>query len=533
VLGELRVSDLGVIDDLAVVLGPGMTAVTGETGAGKTLLVDAIELLLGATADPVLVRPGATEAVVEGRFVRDGAGGEVVLTRVVPAAGRSRAYVDGRMVAAAQLAEIGTALVDLHGQHAHQSLLSPSAQTAALDAAAGLSGDRVGKARRVVRAIAAEQQAMGGDARTRARELDLLGYQLDEIEAAALDDPGEEDALRAEEELLADASGLREAAGGAWEALAGDDGVVDRLGAVVAGLAGRSPLAALEGRLRAAGSELSDVAREARSLAEGVQDDPERLAAIGARRQRLADLRRKYGEDLQAVIAYREETRRRVEDLRSHDRKVAQLEQSRAAAARELTAAEEELWLARRAGAPVLAGRVEARLQELAMPRARFSVDVGPDPGREKVTWLLGANPGEPLLPLAKVASGGELARTMLAVRLALGTAAGAGGPSTLVFDEVDAGVGGEAALAVGRALADLATASQVLVVTHLPQVAAFADRQLVVSKSEAGGRTVAQVRPVDGQERIVELSRMLSGSPDSETARRHAEELLSRAASR
>jgi DNA repair protein RecN (Recombination protein N) len=266
-------------------------------------------------------------------------------------------------------------------------------------------------------------------------------------------------------------------------------------------------------------------------LAENLEDDPDRLAEIGTRRQLLGELRRKYGATLAEVIAFREETRARVAELGSHDARAAALDRERTEAEAELAAAELELWEARRAAAPGLATAVEAELQELAMPRARFVVEVAPEPPGDTVTWMLGANPGEPVLPLAKVASGGELARTMLAVRLASRPAEqqrlNSAGPMTLVFDEVDAGIGGEAAVAVGRALAALGTQHQVLVVTHLPQVAAFADRHLVVRKDVQGERTVATVHEAVDQERVVELSRMLSGSPGSKTARLHARELL------
>ena len=544
-LVELRVSDLGVIEDLTLVLGAGLTALTGETGAGKTLIVDAIQLLTGGPADTSLVRPGAAEALVEGRFTggrlsADEEDAEVILSRVIPAAGRSRCYINGRMVSMAQLAETGRQLVDIHGQHAAQSLLSPAAQRDALDAAGRIDTSEVERCRRRVRELHAVQAGLGGDARARARELDLLSYQLAEIEAASVEDPDEDRRLLEEEEALADAAGLVEAAGAAWQALAGDDGVVEQLGAVVAATATRRSLASLHARLAGLQEELSDAAAEARSLAETVEGDPARLAAIGERRRVLTELRRKYGGSLAEVLAYRDELRKSVGELMSHDERAAAVEAELAAAEQELAAANERLWRERVAAAPGLSRAVEAELHRLAMPRARFEVEVGPDPQQETVTWLLGANPGEPMLPLAKVASGGELSRTMLAARLVVGNAsdgggdrsAGKQGPGTLVFDEVDAGIGGEAATAVGGALAAIAAASQVLVVTHLAQVAAFAGSQLTVSKEVEQGiggaeRTVARARPVEGAERVVELARMLSGRPDSESARRHAEELL------
>jgi DNA repair protein RecN (Recombination protein N) len=563
-LTEIRVVSLGVFADLTLVLGPGMTALTGETGAGKTLVVEAIELLLGGRADPVLVRPGDEQASVEARFSVAGNGGDacdggddLILSRTVPASGRSRAHVNGRMAPLAELAKAGERLVDLHGQHDHQSLLSPAVQRAALDRFGAIDHGPVAAARAAIRANEQALAAIGGDARARAREIDLLRFQISELDAAALDDPLEEQALTVEEDRLADASAHREAAAAACFVLSGDGGAGDRLGEAVAALAGRPPLAAVGDRLRAAASELADAAGDLRDMAEQLEDDPERLAAVRARRQLLRELRRKYGEGLADVIAYRSDANARLDELVSHEARVAELEQERATRQAALERAEDALGGSRRSAAPALAAEVERCLHHLAMPRARFRVCVGADRAGDEVTWLLGANPGEAVLPLSKVASGGELARTMLAVRLALGPGVGRIGPvppageldgssavvtgdppaardrPTLVFDEVDAGVGGEAAVAVGRALADLAEHHQVLVVTHLPQVAAFADQQIAVRKDEAGGRTVAQATVLGRQARVVELSRMLSGQPDSATARRHAEELLATAAKR
>ncbi|HET6964694.1 MAG TPA: hypothetical protein VFH58_07960, partial [Acidimicrobiales bacterium] len=430
----------------------------------------------------------------------------------------------------------GRALVDIHGQHAHQYLLSPSAQRSALDRAAGIDTAEIDGWRRTVRELTAARVELGGDPRERARQIDLLSYQLSEIDSAGLADPEEDTGLQQEEELLADAAGLVETAGTAWEALAGDGGLVEQLGAVVSATASRRPLAALHARLAGLQEELADVSAEARRLAETVEDDPGRLAAIGERRRTLTELRRKYGGTLGEVIDYREELRGRLDELASHDQRAAHLEAELDRAGKELAVAYERVWEARRTAAPKLARGVEQHLQSLAMPRARFSIEVGPDPAQEQVTWMLGANPGQPLLPLAKVASGGELSRAMLATRLVMGPGGGSdqSGPSTLIFDEVDAGIGGEAAIAVGRALAALARGNQVLVVTHLAQVAAFADSQLTVTKDVVGGpegdRTVATARRVEGEARVVELARMLSGRPDSESARRHAEELLAAA---
>jgi DNA repair protein RecN (Recombination protein N) len=527
-LVELAVSDLGVIAELSLVLGPGTTALTGETGAGKTLVVGAIELLVGGRADTGVVRPGASEARVEGRFL-DG-DDEVVLARVVPADGRSRAYVDGRLAPVSALAERGRELVDLHGQHTHQALLGAATQRQGLDRWAGVDLDPLEAARARVATIDEALAALGGDARARAREVDLLRYQLDELESAGLDDPDEEAALAEREAVLADATAHREAATVGHLALTEDGGALDAAGVAVAAVAGRAPYEGLEQRLRSVVAELSEAAADLRAAGEAIEDDPEALEAVRARRHLLRELRRKYGDTLGEVIAFRDEVALRLEELESHEARAAELERRRAAALDEVATAAAVVAARRREAAPALAAAVEERLRELAMPRARVEIEVGGDDPADEVRFLLAANPGEPALPLAKVASGGELARTMLALRLAL-SGQGAGPAGTLVFDEVDAGIGGEAALAVGRALAALGADHQVLVVTHLPQVAAFADAQVAVSKEESGGRTVASARTVDSGDRVVELSRMLSGQPGSELAREHAEELLAVAA--
>lgn len=523
-LTELSIRNLGVIESLDLVFGPGMTALTGETGAGKTMVVEAIELLLGGRAEAVLVRPGAAEARVDGRFVAGD--DEVVLSRVVPPNGRSRAYVNGTMAPVGGLAEAGGGLVDLHGQHSHQSLLHTAAQRAALDSFAGIDLTPLADARDRVRAIDAALAALGGDERARAREIDLLRFQVAELEAARLADPDEDERLSQEEDRLADATAHREAGAAAYEALAGDGGASDALGAALSALAHRAPLAEHHQRLHALAAEAAELARDVRAAAEALEDDPERLAAVRERRQLLSDLRRKYGETMADVLAYFAEASDRLAELEGHDERAAALDAERAAAVEAVAREEAKVRAARTGAAPRLAAAIEERLHELAMPRARFEVEVDEDGPGDRVTFLLGANPGEPALPLAKAASGGELARTMLAARLVL-----TGAPATLVFDEVDAGIGGEAAVAVGRSLAALAAkGSQVLVVTHLPQVAAFADQQVAVWKDERDGRTIASAKPLDDAERVVELSRMLSGQPESAAARGHAEELLAAA---
>jgi DNA repair protein RecN (Recombination protein N) len=529
VLVELRVIDLGVIADTHLVLGEGMTVITGETGAGKTLLVEAIDLLVGGRADPTLVRPGAAEAVVEARFAWDDE--EVVVARVVPAQGRSRATLNGRMATAGELAELGARLVDLHGQHAHQSLLSATVQRDALDRFAGAPAleprARHREARAARRAVEAQLAELGGDARARAREIDLLRFQAEEIDAAEIGDADEDDRLAAEADVLADAGSHRDAASRAVAALS--DGVGDGLGEAIAALGPKGPFGDVADRLRILQEEAAALGAELRDRGEQITDDPDRLAAVHERRRLLGELRRKYGEDLGAVLDYRKEVAARLAELEGWEGRAAALEQDAARHDREAAAAATALSKARREAAARLGPAVTEPLRQLAMPRAEFAVQVDEaepsDDGADAVTFLLSANPGEPALPLARVASGGELARTMLAVRRVLSEA-----PPTLVFDEVDAGIGGEAGLAVGALLAAVGADHQVLCVTHLPQVAAWADHQIVVAKHEVDGRTVSVAQPVIKAARVTEVARMLSGTP-SDSARKHAKELLANAA--
>ena len=524
VLTELHIENLGVIATLDLVLGDGLTVLSGETGAGKTMLVEAINLLVGGRADGTLVRPGSAEARVEGRFVVGD--DELVLARVIPADGRSRAYVNGRLATVTILAEEGVRLVDLHGQHAHQSLLGAAAQRSALDHFAKIDLSPLRSARATLTEVEALQAALGGDERARAREMDLIRFQVAELESATLDDPEEEAQLEATETLLAGALEHREAAERALAALVDDGAALDSLGAAIAALSHREPFEGEITRLRALVNEMTDAAGELRRRAESIDEDPERLASVRARRQQLRDLSRKYGATVTEMLTYYAETCARLDELTDLEHRAAGLDAERAAAQQRLHEVETAVGTARRLGAPELARLVAEHLQELAMAKARIDVTVGSDPGDE-VTFLLGANAGEPSLPLARVASGGELARAMLALRLVLTEA-----PDTLVFDEVDAGVGGSAALAVGAALARLGARHQVLCVTHLPQVASQADHQIVVSKSVIDGRTFAAAETVTGDRRIDEISRMLAGRADSDAARRHAEELISAAES-
>ncbi len=519
-LHELHIEDLGVIRSLALVLGDGLTVLTGETGAGKTMLVEAISLLVGGRADPSMVRSGAKEARVEGRFVVGDT--ERVLARVIPVEGRSRAYVDGRLATVATLAEHGARLVDIHGQHAHQSLLAASTQRAALDRFSGVDLAPLRASRARLTEIDASLAALGGDARTRAREMDLLGFQCGELDAAALDDPDEERQLQSDEDVLADAVAHREAAATAVAALHDDGGALDVLGASIAALAGRTLFEGLLQRLKALSVELADVAADVRGLAERIEEDPTRLMDLRERRQLLRNLRRKYGDSLADVIHFRDTTRAQLHKLQGYEQSVRQLEEERTTALAEERHAAAVVGASRRNAAAELAAAIQHHLHTLGMSRAELVVSVGDEDPGDDVVFLLAANPGSTPLPLAKVASGGELARAMLALRLVLIEA-----PDTLVFDEVDAGIGGSAATAVGMALAALGDEHQVLVVTHLAQVAAVAKSHVAVSKCVIDNITTAEARVVHTDDRVTEVARMLSGEPDSATARSHASELL------
>jgi len=531
VLTELHIENLGVIERAALVFGGGVTALTGETGAGKTMLVEAIDLLVGGRADTSIVRTGADQARIDGRIEVATTNGteEIVLTRVIPSVGRSRAYIDGRPATVTRLAEITNEVIDLHGQHAHQSLLSTATQRAALDEFGQIDLAPLRSARARLTELDAELATLGGDQRARAREIDLLRFQVGELDAAGVVEADEDLELAREESLLADAVAHRHAGAAALELLRRDGGAGDALTEASAALGDREPYNDLIERLHGLNAELDDVAAELRARSEDIDENPERLAEIRIRRQLLADLRRKYGADLAEVMTFHAEAEQRLGELENYDRRAAELDSARTSAVEVEREAAGAIGQRRRAVAPVLASAVEDRLRALAMPDAAIGIEIGDgpddDPG-DSVRFLLSANPGSAMLPLSRVASGGELARAMLALRLTLSLASGRRRASTLVFDEVDAGIGGSAAAAVGRALADLGDHHQVLVVTHLPQVAACATRQLVVAKTVHGGATFTSVEAVAGDERVAEIARMLAGT-ETPAAVEHARDLL------
>ena len=526
-LVELSIENLGIIQSARLTFHDGFTVFTGETGAGKTMLVEAINLVCGRRAETGVIRDGADEASVEARFVRMGDDGEeeVILSRTIHREGRSRAYINGRMATVSALGELGEELVDIHGQHAHQRLLSAAAQRDALDVFGRVDRSQLVSAREAVTHIDAMLGALGGDEKSRAREIDLLSFQCDEIESARIANPDEDLELSREEDVLSDVVKHQESIVRAVAALSGDAGALESLGEAMRALASMDSLGGLPERLAGVTAEASDIAAELRTVGEGIEENPERLEEIRVRRQLLRDLMRKYGDTLSDVMAFGSEARARLDELTSYAERVAQLESDREKALKELHVAQRRVGDARRAVATDLAQKVQEKVRLLAMSHAVVQVSVGDaasDPAGESVVFLLSSNPGSAPQPLSKVASGGELARVMLALRLVLSD-----DPATMVFDEVDAGIGGSAAVAVASALRELGSRHQVFAVTHLAQVAASAHHHVTVSKSVRSGRTFGSAQSVSVDDRPAEIARMLSGGVADDSALAHAHDLL------
>lgn len=574
-LTELTIRDLGVIPESTVEFSPGLTVLTGETGAGKTMVVTGLRLLSGARADAGRVRTGSAKALVEGRVATDDLSaplaravdavldecggerdenGEILLARQVSAKGRSRAWIGGRGTPAASLAAVAASVLAIHGQNDQLRLLGGGEQIAALDR---FGGDRVTPLYDAYRDVRARWRAAAKDLAERtskrremAMRADQLTFALEEIDAVD-PEPGEDAELAATIRRMQDLDGLREAAAVAWAAIdgpaavgaaaaggaaGGDDaeGAADLLGRARHALsaAGDSELTDLAERVGELTSGLSEVSAGLGAYLESLPEETDSLDDLLARQAEIRNLTRKYAPDIDGVLAWRDKARRKLgtldvsgEALDALAAEVAGLEKKVRAAAKKLTAARTTL-------AAELAERVSAELRGLAMPTTSLVVDVadagtfGPM-GADDVSFLLSAHEGAEPRPLAGSASGGELSRVMLALEVVL--AEGDGG-RTLVFDEVDAGVGGRAAVEIGRRLARLADRNQVIVVTHLPQVAAYADTHLHVAKDVADGGVVSGVGELDRGHRIEELARMMAGLDDTESGRAHATDLLEKA---
>ncbi|GAB2686841.1 DNA repair protein RecN [Nocardia thraciensis] len=582
-LTEIRIDGLGVISTATAHFHEGLTCLTGETGAGKTMVVTSLHLLGGARADAGRVRQGAARAVVEGRFtvedVHDGArdevakvlesagaqrddDGSVIAVRTVGSDGRSRAHLGGRAVPAAVLGDFTAPLLTVHGQNDQLRLRRPEQQLRALDQFAGGPIDGLLRKYQLARRtwLQAREELMERTARGRelALEADRLKYSLDEIDAIA-PEPGEDERIVAEVRRLSDLDSLREAATAAHDALAGaadasgeGAGALDMLGTARARLdaAEDHALADLSPRLGEAISVVADLTTELSTYLSDLPSDPSALDSLLNRQAELKTLTRKYAPDIDGVLAWADDARGRLDSLDVSDEALAALRKEVEAGAEQVRETAKKLTAARTKAAKKLAAAVSAELSGLAMGRAKLEVAVRPVPaaavdsapitvggkelhagstGVDEVEFRLSAHSGAQSLPLSKSASGGELSRVMLALEVVL---ASSDHGTTMVFDEVDAGVGGRAAVEIGRRLARLARTHQVIVVTHLPQVAAFADTHLVVDKVDDGKGVNSGVHALATDERVKELARMLAGLDDTETGRAHAEELLETARS-
>jgi DNA repair protein RecN (Recombination protein N) len=541
VLEELHVKDLALIDEAWLELGSGMTVLTGETGAGKTVLVGALKLLLGERADATLVRSGAAEALVEGRFTLNGR--ERFARRRLTVEGRSKCYLDGEMATVTALDEALGASVDLHGQHEHQALLHPARHVGYLDRFIGApAGDTLAAYRDAwAAAVRARQDAerLAAALRDRDTRMDGLRWTVEEIDSVA-PKPGEDIDIEARLPRMRHAEKLTEASAAAFNALRGDGRASDALGEALAALhaaGGLDPsLDAMAGDLSASIAAVDDVGTRIRDYGESIDYDLAALNEAEARLSALTSLKRKHRTSLDDVFAARESAAAELDALEAGEAGLEAAREAVRVAETALREAGEALAAVRESAAPRFTEQLAAAASDLALPGAVFEVSIAPSEfeawtadGPHKVEFLFSSSAGEPPRPLARIASGGEVSRVMLALKGVLGEADLV---PVLVFDEIDAGIGGATALAVGRRLAQLARGRQVLVITHLAQVAAYADAHLVVEKSEVDGRAVTRVRPVAGEERVVEVARMLSGS-DSDTGLAHARELLSTASTR
>lgn len=547
-LRELVVNNFAIVDRLELSLGPGLTCLTGETGAGKSIMVDAISFLLGGKPGPGIARDGADTSVEAQFWLPDGGpasaildaqglggAGELVLRRVITASGRGKVYVNGSLANVSVLQELGEHLVDLHGQHEHQSLLKVDSHVELLDEHLKL-GDARRRARAAYDAVAgirARVEELSGREREIAQREDMLRFQMSEIDSAAPVD-GEVEELTDERAKLAHVDRLTALAHQALDALKESErSAVELVGEsaeAVRGIVQLSPAQADTLRLiESAGISLAEAAASLRDFAYTLEADPDRLTDVESRLELIKTLGKKYGDTIADILEYRDRAAEELEGLERMGEDISSLGAKLAEAEAELNAAAGVLSKARAAGAKGFEDRVAAELSDMGMPKAVFRVGISPlgrtgPKGSDRVEFLFSANPGKEPFPLAKIASGGELSRVMLALKVLL---TGAGGVPTLVFDEVDSGVGGVTAGAVGRKLKAAADGRQVLCVTHLPQIASMAAEHYTVEKSVGTTGVEVTVRRLDKKQRVDELARMLGGEEGSATASAHAEELV------
>lgn len=567
-LTELSVQNFALAEKLRLEFGPGLNLLTGETGAGKSILLDALGMVLGERTGSEAVRHGADKARVEAAFTVEAADarlqsaldahgievedGLLLLSRELSHAGKGSVRINGRPATVAMLKSIGDALVDIHGQHAHQSLLAVERHGEILDAWCGPEAAKlratVADAYHDAQAAARELSSLQQDARERARSLDLLAFQRDEIDAAA-PKPGEDENLITERLLLASAEKLFEAAGDAYGALHGGSsgagggrkgasasgeggGALEGLTTAVAAIehAARldERLAPLLEGLQNALYVAEDAARDVRTYRDSIEFNPARLEEIETRLDTLKTMKRKYGETIEEVLKYRDEIGQRLDVLENAESRIAELEKVVQTSRAELEKRCAKLTEARKRGAEPFARAIMKELADLAMTATRFAVSIEPrEPnatGADAIEFLISPNPGEPLKPLAKIASGGEISRVMLALKSVLSRTIAV---PTLIFDEIDTGIGGRTGTVLADKLAALSGASQILCITHLPQIAAKGNRHFFIEKQTENGRTVIHVAALTHEERIHELARMLGGTRTTETVLQHAREML------
>jgi DNA repair protein RecN (Recombination protein N) len=549
-LRRLTVKNLAIVEDLEMELEDGLTVITGETGAGKSILVDALSLLAGGRGSVELVREGAARLLVAGEFAVDAAvrrllseaglpdGETVLVKREFSPDGKGRVFVEDEPASVRTLARLGERLVTIHGQSSERELVDPEAPLELLDVFSRAEKERLGTAE-AARAWSEARAALAileASRRDRGTRLETIDFQIREIAEAAPDQKEEEELLRERERLL-HADRIRRAGETALAALSEDEGsAADRLGEAARAFA---ELAAIDPTERIHLDEAEDIKRRiadlaaaARDTAGQIESDPDRLTRLESRLEKLSRLKRKYGISLAEIAALGEGLKAEREELSNIEDALERRQKEERAGRASYRQAAQALSSKRRAAAPRFSAAVEKELQALAMEKARFRLALEPakeeEPrpsGLETASFLFAPNPGEPEKPVEKIASGGELSRLQLAIQ---SVAAGRpGSRRTLVFDEVDSGIGGRTAEVVGRKLRALSAGGQVLCVTHVPQIAALADRHFLAEKREVRGRTVAAVRRLEGQERVAEIARMLAGEKVPETAMKHARTLL------
>ena len=547
-LRELSVRNFVLIDDLNLSFAPGFNVLTGETGAGKSILIGALSLLLGGRATPELIRTGSEEAQIEGLFDRPPTSPsapdsdphadpwdaeEILLRRVLQRSGKGRASVNGSLATLSNLERVSGRLFEIHGQHAHHGLTDPAVQLALLDTFSGatdMAREFLERFQRLI-LLQKEKENLEENKSNLLKENDFIKFQLHEIDEARVQ-PGEEAALLQEEKLLQNSEEIARLAHASWEALSGEGGVLETLGRLSSHLQSLERLGAGEQgearMLEEARLNLKELSHGLGRRAQGQEFDPARLEAISERLQKIGKLKKKYGGSAEALAAYREDLAGRLSQIQGGEERLAQLDDLIRDQEKLCSQLSHKLGRLRRDGAKRLEDQMEKELGALQMGKTRFQVAVESVPpyrgGTERAEFMI-ALPGEPPRPVGKVASGGELSRIMMAVKATLS----AGDPTpTLIFDEIDAGIGGAVAEKVGRRLRQLARAHQVLSVTHLPQIASFAERHFSVRKRQVQGRMRTEVTLLEGEERVEEIARMLGGQKITPTTRQHAQEMLS-----